>query len=269
MSYELPAAPLSIGGVLDSAIRLYRDCIRRCWILALLYAVVLGIFGVFEALAVDRAIVPGNNDPLQAFRAVFNPAAIWGFTLATLISLIFYGALMKTMSRWAKGNESLSLGSALAVGVRRLPAAVLGSVLFVLAMIVGLVLLVVPGVYVFGKLQLWMPAIFVDDAGAMDGLGISWRLTRDRWWRGTVILTVALIILYVFSLPQAIVAGVITSAAHMSAVDRALINQLIGVVSSTIIIPLFVAILIVMYHDFKLRAEGGDLAARMEALRKA
>ena len=43
MSYQLPVAPLSIGGVLDSAIRLYRDCMRRCWILSLLYAVVMGL----------------------------------------------------------------------------------------------------------------------------------------------------------------------------------------------------------------------------------
>jgi len=32
---------------------------------------------------------------------------------------------------------------------------------------------------------------------------------------------------------------------------------------------MFVAILVVMYHDFKLRSEGGDLAARMGALGKA
>jgi hypothetical protein len=36
-----------------------------------------------------------------------------------------------------------------------------------------------------------------------------------------------------------------------------------------IVLPLFVAILVVMYHDFKLRSEGGDLAARMGALGKA
>ena len=35
-----------------------------------------------------------------------------------------------------------------------------------------------------------------------------------------------------------------------------------------IVLPMFASILIVMYHDFKLRDEGGDLAARMGALGK-
>jgi hypothetical protein len=269
MTYELPAAPLSIGGVIDSAIRLYRDSMRRCWILALLYSVILGIFGVFWALALAKAVVPGSKDPRQLFAAMFSPVAIGGFALATLASLLFYGALMKTVSVWAKGGESLSLGGALAVGARRLPAALLSSLLCVLAIGIGLVLLVVPGVYFFGKFQLWMMAMYVDDASAVEALAISWRLTRGRWWRGTAILTVALIILYVFALALGLVSGVITVLTHLSVTDRAIVNQLFGVVSNMIVLPMFVAILVVMYHDFKLRSEGGDLAARMGALGKA
>jgi hypothetical protein len=268
MTYELPTAPLSIGGVLDSAIRLYRDSIRRSWILALLYSVILGIFGFFWSLAVNEAVVPGSKPSFQTLAAIFSPAAIAGFAVATLVSMTFYGALMKTLSLWAKGDESHSLGGVIAVGVRRLPAVVLGAVVFVLAMMIGLILLVVPGIYIFGKFQLWMPAIFVDDASAMDAIGISWRLTRGRWWRGTAILTVALIMLYVFSLPQALVSGIIT-VSHWNPVESAIVTQLIAVVSSTIVVPMFAAILIVMYHDFKLRSEGGDLATRMGALRKA
>jgi len=154
MTYELPAAPLSIGGVIDSAIRLYRDSIRQCWILALLYSVVMGIFGVFWTLALTKGVVPGTKDPRQALAAMFSPVAMAGFAVAMLASFVFYGALMKTVSTWAKGNESLSVGSALAVGLRRLPGAVLGGLLYGLAIGIGFILLVVPGVYFFGKLQL-------------------------------------------------------------------------------------------------------------------
>jgi hypothetical protein len=269
MTYELPAAPLSIGGVIDSAIRLYRDSMRRCWSLALLYAVIMGTFGVFWALTLTKAIVPGSQDPRQVFAALFSPVAMGGFAFSMLASLVFYGALVKMVSAWAKGDESLSLGSALAAGARRLPAAVLGSLLYVLAFGIGLVLLVVPGVYFFGKFQLWMTAMFVDDVGAVEGLGISWRLTRGRWWRGTAILTVTLIILYVFALALGLVSGVIGALIHLSVTDRAIVNQLFGIVSNVIVLPLSVAIFVVMYHDFKLRSEGGDLAARMGALGKA
>jgi hypothetical protein len=149
MTYELPAAPLSIGGVIDSAIRLYRDSLRRTWVLALLYSLIMGIFGVFLALA--TASVSGSKDPRQVFAVMVSPIPMAGFVVAMLSSFVFYGALMKTVSAWAKGNESLSVGSALAAGLRRLPGAVLGGLLYGLAVGIGLILLVVPGVYFFGK----------------------------------------------------------------------------------------------------------------------
>jgi len=111
--------------------------------------------------------------------------------------------------------------------------------------------------------------MFVDDAGAVEGLGISWRLTRGRWWRGTVILTVALVIVYVFALALGLLSGLITALTHLTLTDSTIVGQLLGVVSNVIVLPMFVAILVVMYHDFKLRSEGGDLAARMGALGKA
>ena len=269
MTYELPAAPLSIGGVIDSASRLYRDSLRGCWILALLYSVIIGIFGVFWALALTKGVVPGTKDPRQALAAMFSPLAMGGFALMMLASLVFYGALLKTISAWAKGDESLSLGSALAAGVRRFPGVLLGCILYALILLIGFILLVVPGIYFLGKLQLWMTAMFVDDVGAVEGLKISWRLTRGRWWRATAILTVALIILYVFALALGLVSGLITALTHLSLTDRTIVSQLLGAISNMIVLPMFVAILVVMYHDFKLRSEGGDLAARMGALGKA
>lgn len=269
MSYELPTAPLSIGGVLDSAIRLYRDCMRRCWILALIYSVIVGIFSVYLEITMDKALVSGVKDPRLLFAAMFAPASIAGFVLSTVVSLVFYGALVKAVVAWAKGDRSLSVGSALAAGARRFPGVLLGFVLNLLIILIGAVLLVVPAFYFIGKLQLWMTAMFMDDAGALEGLQISWRLTRGRWWRGTVILTVGLILLYVFALALGAVSGLITAMAHLSIVDKEIVNQLFGTVSSVIVLPMFVAILIVMYHDFKLRSEGGDLAARMGSLGQA
>jgi hypothetical protein len=268
MTYELPAAPLSIGGVLDSAIRLYRDSMRRSWILALLYSITLALFGFVWAVALAKSMVTPNKDPRAMLAAMLAPGMMIGLAVATLISFVFYGALMKTLSTWSQGNQALPIGEAIAVGLRRLPAVILGSVISALAIGIGFVLLVIPGVYFFGKMPLWMAAVFVDDVGAMEGLRRSWRLTRGRWWRGAVILTVAIIMIYVFALAFGLVGGAIGALAHLSISAREIINQLLSIASNMIVLPMFASILIVMYHDFKLRDEGGDLAARMGALGK-
>jgi hypothetical protein len=268
MTYELPAAPLSIGGVLDNAIRLYRDSIRRTWVIALLYSVVLFGFGLVFAVILGKGAVTPNKDPRQVFAFLGSPVVVAAMVIAMLVSMTLYGAMFKTLSAWARGDQSLSLGAAVGVGVRRLPAVLLGVLVNALAIGIGLLLLVIPGLYFIGKFPLWVAAVFVDDVSAMEGLRTSWRLTRGRWWRGAAIITVALIMIYVFGIAFGLVAGAIGVFAHLSVLATQVVSQLFSAISNIIVIPMFASILVVMYHDFKLRDEGGDLAARMGALDK-
>jgi membrane-anchored glycerophosphoryl diester phosphodiesterase (GDPDase) len=268
MNYELPSAPLSIGGVLDNAIRLYREVMRRCWVLALIYAVVVGGFTLGWMLVLTK--VPGaySKDPKQVLALLSSPVFLGGFLLAFVISFAAYGALMTAEIAVARG-ETVSAGKAIAAGIRRVPAMLLAGVIALLAILVGLIALLIPGIYVIGKLQLWLPAMFFEKASALESIKISWRLSRRRWWRGATILTVGFIMLYVFAIAFGLVAGIIGSAAHLDPIDRMVVNQSFSIVSNTIVFPMFVAVLVVMYHDFKLRSEGGDLAVRVGSLGKA
>lgn len=268
MNYELPSAPLSIGGVLDNAIRLYRFAIRRCWILALVYAGVVGGLTIFWTLALASTVKPGSTDPRQALAAMFSPVAIVGFLVAMVISMALYGGLVKSISAVAQGNMTFSFGEAVAVGLRRIPGVLLGALISALSVCVGFILLVIPGIYLIGKLQLWLVAMFMEDVGAFESLKISWRLTRKRWWRAIVIVSVALVLVYIVPFAFGLVSGLIGVLAHLSVTNRTIVNQGFGVVSNLIVLPMAVCISVAMYHDFKLRGEGGDLAVRMGALSK-
>ena len=271
MNYELPSAPLSIGGVLDSAIRLYRFAIRRCWILALVYAGVVGGFTIFLNLTLMNTVKPGSTDPRQvlaAMSAIFSPVAIVGFLVAMVISMALYGALVKSISAVAQGNMTLSFGEAIAVGLRRIPGVLLGAFISALAICLGFIALIVPGIYLLGKLQLWLVAMFMEDAGALESLKISWRLTRKRWWRAIAIVSVAGVLVYAVPFAFGLVSGLIGVLAHLSVTNKLVVNQGFTLVSNLIVLPMAVCISVAMYHDFKLRGEGGDLAVRMGALSK-
>jgi len=272
MNYELPSAPLSIGGVLDNAIRLYRYAIRRCWILALIYSGVLAVFTLAWILPLTKAAsatAASRPDPMQVLAMIFSPAVLLGFLFATVFSMAVYGALVKMESALARGEPELSIGAALLAGVRRVPGMLLAGLLFGLAFCLGTIALVIPGIYLFGKLQLWLVAMFMEDAGALESLKISWRLTDKRWWRASIIITVAFVLMYVFALAVSLVANIIDLVAHVSIANRLVINQLFSAASNIVAMPLFVAIAVLMYQDFKLRSEGGDLAARVGSLGKA
>ena len=56
---------------------------------------------------------------------------------------------------------------------------------------------------------------------------------------------------------------------HYGPINRFVIGPLLLIVTYVVIYPLGSAIWVAMYNDFKLRREGGDLAARVGALNSA
>jgi hypothetical protein len=277
MQPELPSTPVSIGELLDSAIRLYRSTFSRCWTLALASSLCNAALGVMLAWSVPQQDVGRSGNAVAALQqalnamaqAFFSPPVIGGWLLVIFLSSVLFGAIMATESTLARGNSAFSAWSAIGVGLRRFPTAFVASLLWGIIIAVGWVLLIIPGIYFIGKLQLWMAAVFVDGAGPVQALRTSWRLTRRRWWRGVIILSVIVIIVYVFTIAFNLLGSAAVRFVSLSVTQRMIVVEAFAVISNVLLLPLTAAIAIAMYHDFKLRAEGGDLAARMTALGKS
>ncbi|MFT0817890.1 glycerophosphoryl diester phosphodiesterase membrane domain-containing protein, partial [Synechococcus sp. W60.3] len=74
------------------------------------------------------------------------------------------------------------LGNSLDRAVSRAVPLVFGSILLVLIVSLGMLLLVLPGIYWGIRLAFTLCAIVLEDKGATEGLGYSWNLVRGRWW---------------------------------------------------------------------------------------
>jgi hypothetical protein len=114
-----------------------------------------------------------------------------------------------------------------------------------------------------------MAVMFTEDSSALASLETSWRLTKGHWWRAVAILSVTFVIFLVVSMAFGLIAGIIAGAAHTKADDARIIQAALQMVPYFIGYPFLTAAWLAMYHDFKLRREGGDLAARMGALSSA
>ncbi len=262
--YTPPSSPQSIGGVIDDGLRLFRASFSRCWLLAIIPGLVLAAFEMAFPLPVQPQSGLSYTAALQAIAN--SPRVIELDLLSLLLTLVFQGAVLVREIAIVRADESFTLARALGKSLRRLPGTVLGTVLFVLAVAGGLIALLIPGFWLWGRLQLWWAALFVEDASATAALGSSWRLTKERWWRAAAIFSVAVIIMLVFTLVFGFVGGLAAALSHTSLAGKATVLQLFSVGSAAISYPLDAAIWLAMYHDFKLRREGGDLAARAGAL---
>jgi Uncharacterised protein family (UPF0259) len=259
--YTQSTGPRSIGGVLDDGVRLYRESFRHIWPLLIVNA----ILAVAPSLILGLNRVPGSLQQAQAFYQTMLSPGYWiGFLILILANLVLYGALLGSIDSVAKGGR-MALGEALQLGLSRLARVFGGSILFGFAVAIGLLLFIVPGIYLMGIFQLVFVAIVLENARVGEAFGISRRLIKGHWWRAVTIVSVAIVILLVLSFLGTLVTAL--AAVLRPSVGTVLIaNQIVGLIVNVIIVGWMPSVLLAMYYDLKLRHEGGDLSARVDAL---
>lgn len=299
VKYVAPSAPMTIGGVLDEWIRLFRASLPACWPIALLAAAA----GALVELSITPPLPKPGLTPVQAylqyFAALSGPRTFLTDIAFWLITLLVYGALLTQQAALIRGEEPFPFGTAIAKGLRRLPQMLLGFLLLVLIMValflpggivaavlipfrhtpvaiavgaVAILALVVVLIYVSVRLQLWLPVMFTENRGGATSLGRSWDLVKGHWWRVTSIGFVAAIIVWILTMAISAAVGLAVGLAGFHGTTPYLLLrriQLIGAVGQIgrlLTMPLLTAVWLAIYRDLTLRREGSDLAARAEAL---
>jgi hypothetical protein len=265
--YDIPTAPLPIGGVLDNAIKLYRASFRGCWPIALLGTLVSAAAGIYITLYLRRAGI--NPTGMAALAAYGRPQVGLFNVLNGLFSLVVLGAVIASQNSVATGMVQLPVAPAFGVGFARLLPAIPAVILSGLGTVLGLVLLLVPGIWLFGVWFLWPVALFAEHAGPMRSLGISYELVRGHWWRSSTTVTVAMIIALVFSMLAGLVSGLSIALLRGDLVSVMLATQVVGSIANVFVLPMVPAALVAIYQDLKLRRDGADLAARVQSLKTA
>lgn len=273
MNTEVSTVPLPIGGVVDAAFRLYRSTYGSCWYLTL-FGVVPGVaLSVLLGMAMPpQSVLQTTDEAMQQLQAVYaamtSPPMLGLYLLTALGNLVSYGALITTQNALRAGKP-ISLGQALWGSLRGLPSTIVAGILLGLAVLAGCILLLIPGIYFYGKLMLFQTAVYADQAGPLSALGTSWRLTRKRWWRAVAIYTVVIAIYAVLLTLFYVIASVVMILLPVSLALRVGLQQASLQAGLVLFMPLITGSFLTIYHDFKLRAEGSDLAARAAAFKAA
>jgi hypothetical protein len=296
--YTRPAAPRSIGGVLDDAIKLYRDSFSKSWPLALIGEVLITIPVLVIRFQITN--IPGvGTNPMSAainpaaaaaMMAVFKSPVIWVSYLALLLlTLGLYNALIVQADGFSSGKPR-TIAEAFGTGFRLLPCTLLLSLVMFLGTFVavlaagivagilgamhvspivqGILLVACIGVmiYVWGRIFLANTALVVERTGVFKSFATSWVLIKSHWWRTAAVYTVAIIIAFAFYLLMGALNTLIFALWSGSSEAKTILSQLVNVAFGSALAPFFPTVLLAMYHDLKLRSEGADLADRVNAL---
>jgi hypothetical protein len=176
-----------------------------------------------------------------------------GAILAVLVSFVglFYlqAALVKAVEDVRDGRADLSLGQTFGSAQTHLAAVVVAGLIASIALAVGFVLLIIPGLVLLTFWCLIIPAIVIEGKSAGESFGRSFDLVRGYFWRvlGVIVLTV--LIYFGF---EVVLHLILTPFADW------LKNFVSTIVSGTLTAPFFALVLTVLY--FRLSA-AKELAA--------
>lgn len=269
-----PVAPKSVGGVLDTAIRVYSRSLLPCMPLIIVGAVLMAIPSLMMS-GVQQQAAAGN--PFAALEVFRSPRVSLTVLVVMLFYIAIYGGLVAQIDAIARG-ERLKVGAALGLGLQRLPTMFGVGILFGLMVGIGFLLLIIPGIYVAVVFMLSSFLPVIERKGVVESLSTSARLIRGNWWRSFGIMLVALAIMYVLILVVGIIAGVVgavaigTGGAGANAVELAnstgfqMLNLAISVIANLFTTTFVPSVLLALYYDLKLRNEGADLASSVGAL---
>lgn len=266
--YTAPQAPQSIGGVIDGSIELFKASFRSCWQASLLYAVLGGAIGTWiqmRTIAVLGA-APASANPFDVLRVYRTPAYGAGSLLILLLTLLFNLMLIATIVDVARGREGGNALSRAGSVITWLPGVVIATILVALACGLGLVLFLIPGIYLAVRWSVWLVALADERRGAFAALGTSWRLVAGNWWRVTVVLFVAFVVVFVLTMVFGFLGGLLAGIFRADLVTTMLLTQVASAIGQVLYLPAISAALVAVYMDLKLRKDGVDLEARIGSL---
>jgi hypothetical protein len=148
-----------------------------------LIAALAGVFLFLPSLLVAQLLPkPTVTDPSRAIEAMreFYTANLLWLLLGSLVSMVGTIAILKLLL----GPRGTSVGGAIAAAFfPLLPVYFLVSLISNLIFGVGLLLLVVPGLYLFGRLAPLGPVVVAEKRyNPIDSIGRAWALTKGRGW---------------------------------------------------------------------------------------
>jgi len=167
-------------------------------------------------------------------------------------------------------GRTMSTGDALSRAQPFVGRLIVSHILYGLLVVIGMVLLIVPGFIVLVGLALTAPALVLESIpDATTALGRSWALTRGARWK-LVGVFVPLVILFMLPTMGAFVlVGIVVAVAGGGATIGGVFGAAIVGVLQLVFTPLVNCALTVAYYDQRVRKEGFDLEVLAGTLQPA
>lgn len=232
--------PRSATEILDTSFRFYRAHFANLLVLSALLLVPPVLITAISPESIQKVIQAAGN----------------------VMFLVCQGAIAVLVAAALEDDRSLSAGEVLRELGSRAGSVIAVSFMSGILIVFGFLLLVIPGILIAVWTAVATPVAAIEGLRNSDALKRSRDLTRGQFWHvlGTSLLAWVIVMVFVFG--AAIVLGLVLSMFGLP--DR--VTEMLG---SMLMVPLFPLIGVttsLLYYDLRVRSEGADVQAMVEAL---
>jgi hypothetical protein len=264
--------PLSVGEVLDVAIKIYFRNART------LFAIVVVVVAPLQLLSAFVTTSAESQGPAFIVNETTGEVTIewdrlWLYVTASAVIVVFsfiaatfaIGACFKAVSDAYLGARPTPRQS-LAFALRKVHSIMWITVLGAFLAFLGVLLCIVPGIWLYVAFAVAVPALLMEDVRGRRALGRSRRLVKGRWWPTFGILILGGLLAGIVSAAISAALEVLVLADPGSEVVAVVLRTIGGTVAGTLATPFQAAFVTVLYFDLRVRREGFDLQLLAERI---
>lgn len=245
-------SPKGVGEVYTTAFELYKANAAK---LLTIVAIIVVPLSLLSALLANVVLAGTETTTVVLGEEITVVNRSWGLTiLASLvvaaISVIISALLQAAIIRGAalaSVGDPLDVDASYRYGFRRFGSVIWVSLLVGLAVGIGFILLIIPGLILLVLLSVSIPSLVVEDRRGTEAMGRSWNLTKSHFWHVAGVIVVG----WLIGFAVAIVFGLISALFG----DLWLIRWIFDVIAQILVAPFVALVTVVLYIDLRARSE--------------
>jgi hypothetical protein len=247
-----------IGDILSAAFQIYT---KNAGQLILIVAIVVVPLSLISFLLTD-VVFKGTTEDVGGIEvttrtfAVFLGATLAALAISIIISAILQAALLRGAAEGTIGDP-VDINASYRWGLSRFGSVLLVSILVGLAVAIGFILLIIPGIILLVMLSVSVPAVVVENKRGTDAMRRSWDLVKSHFWHVLGVIIVA-----------ALLTGLVSGLIGAIGGSNRVVGLITGMIAQILVAPYSALVSVVLYLDLRARKElltanqlRGELAA--------
>jgi hypothetical protein len=242
--------PRGIGEILSTAFDIYKNNVAT---LLLLIAVVVVPLSFIGALITEVAASPTEStveilgQPVTTSEprtlAVLIAATVIAVAIGVIIWAISEAAILRGAAQATIGDP-VDIEASYRWGLRRFGSVLLVALLVGLAVAIGFVLLIIPGLILIVLLSVSIPALVVENLRGTEAMKRSWNLVSGHFWHALAVILIA-----------AIITGIVGGLIGALGGDNWVVRWIFSAIAQIVTVPFTAIVSVVLYFDLRARRE--------------